>query len=110
MNLEANIKQITAAQLKAMRDEGVPHELFDVRTTGERSIACIEGARHLDQDGIAYLKSLPTGTLIVFQCHHGVRSQTAAVQCAALGFTNVCNLIGGIESWSLDVDPSVARY
>ena len=110
MDTGDNIKQITAAQLKAMRDEGVPHELFDVRTTGERAIASIEGARHLDQGGIEYLKTLPAGTLIVFQCHHGVRSQNAAVQCAALGFTNVCNLIGGIESWALDVDPLVARY
>ncbi|MCG5055445.1 MAG: hypothetical protein KA712_20965 [Myxococcales bacterium] len=76
----------------------------------ERAIAPTDGARLLDQGGIAYLKNLPTVTLIVFRCHHGVRSRNAAIQCAVLGFTNVCNLIGGIESWALDVDPSVARY
>jgi monothiol glutaredoxin len=46
----------------------------------------------------------------VFHCHHGIRSQTAAQHFSAKGFTNLCNLVGGIEAWSSLVDPSVARY
>jgi monothiol glutaredoxin len=47
---------------------------------------------------------------MVFQCHHGIRSQHAANHFAALGFANLCNLVGGIEAWSALVDPSVPRY
>jgi monothiol glutaredoxin len=104
------IRQLGAPELKAMLDQGVPLELFDVRTEAERAIATIDGARHLDEAGVAYLQGLPKETLLVFQCHHGVRSQSAARYFVAQGFTNVCNLEGGIDAWSLEVDPSVRRY
>ena len=104
------IRQISAPQLKAMLDEGTPLELFDVRTTGERAIAKIAGARHLDEEGVAHLEALPRDTLVVFHCHHGIRSQSAAQHFAAKGFTNLCNLAGGIDAWSTTVDPSVPHY
>jgi monothiol glutaredoxin len=106
----ARIRQITAQELKSMLDDGGPCELFDVRTEGERTIARIEGARHLDQAGVEYLQGLSRDTLLVFHCHHGIRSQAAAQHFVAQGFTNVCNLAGGIEAWSVAVDPSVRRY
>jgi monothiol glutaredoxin len=106
----ARVRQITAQELKAMLDEGVPLELVDVRTEAERAIARIEGARHLDEAAVEYLQSLGRDTLLVFQCHHGMRSQSAAQHFLAQGFTNVCNLAGGIEAWSVSVDPSVRRY
>jgi monothiol glutaredoxin len=104
------IRQITAQELKAMLDEGLPLQLLDVRTEAEREIARIEGARHLDQAAVDDLQGLDRGTLLVFQCHHGIRSQSAARYFAAQGFTNVANLVGGIEAWSVAVDPSVPRY
>jgi monothiol glutaredoxin len=48
--------------------------------------------------------------MLVFHCHHGGRSQRAAEHFAALGFTNVWNVAGGIDAWSQEVDPSVPRY
>ncbi|HET6281718.1 MAG TPA: rhodanese-like domain-containing protein [Polyangia bacterium] len=106
------VRQITAQELKAMLDQHLPLQLFDVRTEAERAIATIGGARHLDQAAAAELAEPDTdrGALIVFHCHHGIRSQSAAMHFAALGFTNLCNLVGGIEAWSLAVDPSVRRY
>ena len=53
---------------------------------------------------------LDRDALIVFQCHHGIRSQNAAEYFRQQGFTNLCNLQGGIDAWSLQVDPSVPRY
>jgi monothiol glutaredoxin len=106
----ARIRQITAQELKSMLDGGVPLELLDVRTEEERAIAKIEGARLLDQAAVEHLQGLGRDTLLVFQCHHGVRSHAAARHFVAQGFTNVCNLEGGIEAWSLAVDPSVPRY
>jgi monothiol glutaredoxin len=93
-----------------MLDSGAPLELLDVRTEGERRVARIERAKHLDQAAMAQLQELPRDTLLVFHCHHGMRSQAAAQRFVALGFTNVCNLAGGIDAWSMAVDPSVPRY
>jgi monothiol glutaredoxin len=104
------IRQITAAELKAMLDSGGPLELWDVRTDDERRVAKIEGARHLDQQGVEYLEELPRDTLLVFHCHHGIRSQSAGQHFVAKGFKNVCNVVGGIDAWSHEVDPSVPRY
>jgi monothiol glutaredoxin len=110
MTEPAPIRQITAPELKALLDDQVPLELLDVRTEGERAIARIEGARHLTAEVVEELQALPRDTFLVFQCHHGIRSQAAARHFAALGFTNLANLVGGIEAWSTLVDPSVSRY
>jgi monothiol glutaredoxin len=106
----AEIRQITAQELKSMLDSGTPLELWDVRTEGERSIARIEGARLLDDAGVQHIENLPRDTPLVFQCHHGFRSQAAAEYFLAKGFTNLCNLTGGIDAWSAAIDASVPRY
>ena len=38
------------------------------------------------------------------------RSQQAAEYFLGQGFTKVANLRGGIDAWSVEVDPSVPRY
>ena len=105
------IEQLSVVQLKAMIDEGRKFEIFDVRTPDERAMAHIEGSHLVDDHGYKHLLSLDRETPIVLQCHHGVRSQSAAEYCVReLGFTTVYNLSGGIDAWSLYVDPSVPRY
>jgi rhodanese-related sulfurtransferase len=47
---------------------------------------------------------------IVIHCHHGMRSDRACQMLAANGFTNLKNLLGGIDEWSLKIDPSIPRY
>lgn len=104
------IRQISAPELATLIKDAVPLQLLDVRTKGERAIAQITGARLLDDAEADHLMTLPRDTLLVFQCHHGIRSQSAAQYFAQHGFTNICNLAGGIEAWSRDVDPTVPRY
>lgn len=87
-----------------------PLQLWDVRTEAERRVAVIANARHLDPQGVEDINGLDRDTLLVFHCHHGIRSQAAAEYFRAKGFTNLCNVIGGIEAWSVEVDPSVPRY
>ena len=53
---------------------------------------------------------LPKDTPIVFYCHLGQRSLDAASYFAGHGFTDLRSMTGGIEAWSLQVDPSVPRY
>jgi len=104
------VRPLAASELKTMIDRGDDFVLMDVRTPEERTIACIDGSRLLDRDGHAYLMSLDRETTIVFQCHHGIRSQAAAEYCLREGFRNLFNLTGGIEAWSLEVDPDLPRY
>ena len=104
------IHQLSAPELKALIDSGEPFELVDVRTEWERETAAIDGSRLLDQAYHDYLLTLDRTTRLVFQCHHGIRSQSAAEYCQGLGFEKVFNLRGGIDAWSLLVDPTVPRY
>jgi monothiol glutaredoxin len=101
------VQQLQPAALKQMLDAGEPLTLVDVRPDAERRLAAIAAARPLDE---AALLALDRATPIVFHCHHGGRSQRAAEHFVAQGFKKVYNLAGGIDAWSMTVDPSVPRY
>jgi len=104
------VKALSPSALKAKMDEKLPLRLIDVRRPDEWERARIVGAELLDAPLHDELSDLPKDTMLVFQCHHGHRSQRAASQFVAQGFREVYNLTGGIDAWSLEVDPSVPRY
>jgi monothiol glutaredoxin len=109
-NAPAPIAQITAEDLKALIDGGEAFDLLDVRTPAERAIAMIAGSRLLDQALHDELMQGDRDRPLVFQCHHGMRSQAAAEYFRRAGFRRLYNLQGGIDAWSLQVDPAVPRY
>ena len=109
-NAPPPIQQVSAADVKTLIDRGESFELLDVRTPAERAIARIEGSRLLDQSVHDELMQRDRHVPIVFQCHHGIRSQAAAEYFRRAGFTRLYNLRGGIDAWSLEVDPTVPRY
>lgn len=104
------VKEITAREVKAKQDAREQFGLYDVRTSEEVEVAQIVGAVTLDENTRNQLETSDKSAPIVFFCHHGGRSQSIAEHFAALGFINVFNLVGGIDAWSQDVDPSVRRY
>jgi len=104
------VRNLSPADLKARKEAGERIELLDVRTPEERATAHIEGSVLLTEPEARRLEKLPRDTVLVFQSHRGDRSRAAAEHFAALGFSEVYNLVGGIEAWSRDVDPSVPRY
>lgn len=93
----------------AQRSATEPLVLVDVRTAEERDTARIGGARWLAEER-EDIEKLDKSTPIVFHCHHGGRSQRAALEFKAKGFDNVHNLAGGIDAWSQQVDSDVPRY
>ena len=110
-NAPPPVGRMSPSELAAARREaGSAPTLVDVRTSDERARALIEDSILLDDEGLKTVSSLPKDTKLVFYCHTGVRSQSAAEHFRAEGFTDVHNLEGGIEAWSRDVDPSVPRY
>jgi monothiol glutaredoxin len=104
------VNRIPAAGLKQIMDSGRPFHLFDVRGADEWALAHIEGAILLDAAGQQALEDLPKEAMIILQCHHGIRSMSAANQLLAAGYRNVFNLEGGIDAWSTQVDSAVPRY
>ena len=85
--------------------------LVDVRPPEEREIAAVAVPfESLEDGGLERLLALPKDTPMAFLCHHGGRSAQAAYYFARNGFTDVHNVVGGIEAWSLVVDPTVPRY
>ena len=110
-NAPPPVGRMSPAELAAARrDAGSAPTLVDVRTSDERARARIEGSILLDDEGLRTVSSLAKDTKLVFYCHTGVRSQSAAEHFRTEGFTDVHNLEGGIDAWSRQVDPSVPRY
>ena len=109
-NEPPKVKSMTPADLKRRMDDGAPMQIFDVRTSEECATAKFEEAMPLDEAGKALLDKLDKQTALVLLCHHGMRSQAAAEHCLRMGFSDVYNLVGGIDAWSTDIDPSVPRY
>jgi molybdopterin/thiamine biosynthesis adenylyltransferase/rhodanese-related sulfurtransferase len=105
------IPSISVQELKRKMDEGATLTLLDVRETDEYEIARIAGARLIPLGELeGRMAELPQTGMLVCQCHSGGRSAQAARQLQEAGFKNVHNLAGGIDAWSVEIDPTVPRY
>jgi sulfur-carrier protein adenylyltransferase/sulfurtransferase len=107
------VPEISAAELHGILGRGDELLLLDVREPHEFEKAHIAGS-----------KLIPLGQLgarlaeiadwkqrrVVAHCKTGGRSAKACAQLREAGFANVANLTGGIDAWSITVDPSVPRY
>ena len=106
MNLE-----ITPAEVVEILKSKASVRLIDVRTPQEYEIARIDGCTLVDEKLAQEIVDVwPKETHIITICHHGVRSLNAAVFLRGKGFENVQSMSGGIDAWSMVVDPSVPRY
>lgn len=109
-NTPAEVKPMDPFDLQDLLEAGEKIELVDVRTPQEAEIAQLEGGRRLDSDYLHILRGMPKDTPILCYGHTGVRSRAVAKSLVDEGFTDVYNLEGGIDAWSLYVDNSIPRY
>lgn len=89
--------------------------LLDVREPWEVELASISlpgvTVKHIPLGRIPdRLDDLDPSQSIVCICHHGVRSLQVVAFLERHGFESVYNLAGGIDAWSVEVDPTVPRY
>ena len=106
------IQQITAKQLAARQNAGERFYLLDVRTPAEHAIAALPGSKLVPLNELATRFpeiEVPEGDTLVVYCHHGIRSMHGGMFLAQRGFVPL-SLEGGIEAWSVEVDPGVPRY
>ena len=108
---EAPVDEISAVEVKRKLDAREPMILLDVREPHEYEIARIDSARLLPLGELpTRMDELERETTIVVHCHSGVRSAHAVQLLRAAGFARALNLAGGIDAWSVEVDPTVPRY
>jgi rhodanese-related sulfurtransferase len=87
--------------------------LLDCRTADEHAIAKIAGSLLIPMQEIAErLAELEPwrDKPIIVHCHHGVRSLRVTHFLREKGFGHAQSMKGGIDAWSVEVDPSVPRY
>ncbi len=108
---------LTAAELQQRLNAGDTVCVIDVREAQELEIAPFPGPiRHLPLSGARqWMDALPdelsVATPVVVICHAGVRSwQFGCWLLQQRPDLTVWNLEGGIDAWSVQVDPSVPRY
>jgi len=114
-----SIPQITVHDLQQILQTQTPEslQLIDVREPQELAIA------NLDHLGFCHyplsqyqtwsetiLAELDPQSPTYVLCHHGVRSAQMSQWLIQQGFTQVRNIIGGIDAWSCQIDPQVPLY
>lgn len=92
-----------------LRQEGVL--LLDVRMPDEVEIASLPGAINIPLHELpARHAELGQPAALAIYCHHGVRSLQAGRFLERQGHANLAPLEGGIDAWSTEIDPTLARY
>ncbi len=107
------VRQISPAELAQKLTAGEAVHLVDVRNPWEHETAALPNSQLVPLSELSRRVGEvqpPTGALVVVYCHHGVRSLTGAVILAHAGLTEVASLAGGIDAWSVAIDPQVPRY
>lgn len=106
--------EIPPEQVRQRLDAGEKIRLIDVREPDEYATAHIEGSELIPMGAIpselAKLRSEAQQATLIVHCHHGVRSLKAVHWLREQGIENCQSVAGGIDAWSLAVDPSVPRY
>ncbi len=103
------VKQMSVTELKNKLDNNSVI-LIDVRGSEEQSLASLDAAKPMSSETMQLMEALPKDTVLAFICHVGNRSQVAAEHFRKQGFTNVNNVVGGIDAWSKEIDSSVPQY
>ncbi len=105
-------KSQTAEEIAARLAAGEDLLLVDVREPTEWAIASLDTSEQRALSQIqTWWETLPRDREVVVFCHHGARSaQVCAALASQAGFTNLTNMEGGIDRWSLLVDNKVPRY
>lgn len=105
----APVRQMSVSELKGELESNSVI-LIDVRSTEERALATLEGARPISPETMQEIEAMPKDTALAFLCHLGTRSQVAAEHFRKNGYTNVANVVGGIDAWSKEIDSTVPTY
>lgn len=103
--------EIDVRRLAHWLDHGRDLVLLDVREPFEHRIGHLDGSRLIPLGQVPErIGELDREALTVVHCHHGGRSAQVVAFLRRQGFERATNLAGGVDAWSLAIDPSFPRY
>jgi rhodanese-related sulfurtransferase len=103
--------EIEPREVRQMFARGEEFLLVDVREPWEYDTARIEGSMLVPLREIpGNVARLAGAERLVLYCHHGIRSLDAAAWLRSQGISGARSMAGGIDRWSIEVDPNVPRY
>lgn len=106
--------EITPQEVQRRLQSGEKLALIDVREPAEFQIARMAGAELIPMRTVpaelSRLDAQAEGTPLIVICHHGVRSLNVVHWLREQGVGACLSLAGGIDRWSLEIDPTVPRY
>ncbi len=113
LTVNSNPNEITVQELKARLDAGEKPFILDVRNPNEWEIVRLNGTVLIPlpelPNRLAELKG-KEDTEILVHCKMGGRSAQACEILRQNGFKNVKNVVGGINAWATQIDPSLPTY
>jgi len=102
---------VRVRDLKTEIERGDDICLIDVRRPDEHALCALPGSLLMPLHELPHrLRDLDPRRNTVVYCHVGIRSAEATRMLQNCGFTRVRNLVGGIDAWSLEIDPRLPRY
>ena len=102
---------ISPHELKNMMEQKEAFLLLDVREESEREAAVIDLGVHIPMGELTTrYEELDKDQDIVIYCRSGVRSFQVCRLLEMLGFARVRSLVGGINAWSQEIDPTIKKY
>jgi rhodanese-related sulfurtransferase len=105
--------EVTCEDVRNLLQSGRDLLLLDCRERDEHQLV------HIDQATLIPMSELATRLdeierfrerEVVVHCHHGGRSLKVTQWLRQQGFTRVRSMAGGIDAWSLRINPRLARY
>ena len=105
------VREIQVGEAYALLEQNEAY-ILDVRELDEFEIASIPDTLQIPMHQVPHnTASLPVHKKCLVMCHHGMRSaHVIRFLQQEKGFTNLYNVSGGIDAWSLKIDPSIPRY
>lgn len=104
------MRQVSVEEARDLLASATPPLLVDCRQPWEHDLCHLPGDVLLPLGEVTErAHELERGRPVLVYCHAGVRSINAAVLLEREGF-EAMSMRGGIEAWSVRIDPTVPRY
>jgi len=98
----AQVREVTPAEVDAVRESAAPPTIVDVREASEWEQGHVPGAQHISKSYIEQqieAAAPDRDAPVVLYCAGGVRSLFAAKTLQEMGYTDVASMSGGFQQW-----------
>jgi len=107
------MKQMSAKELNEFLKTAKSPVLIDVREDEELEFGTLEGIKHIPMQSVPgqlnELEQYKNDTIVLI-CRSGRRSDQIGLFLEQMGFTDLINLVGGMNAWAIDVDSNITAY